>query len=332
MQRRNFLTLLGASAAAWPLSARAQQTVVPVVGYIGSDGLGAVAAPTSGQNVAAFRKGLAESGYVEGHNVAIEYRWVAGQNDRLPALVRELIDRGVAVLAPTTSTAAALATKAATQTIPIVFRIAGDPVGSGLVPRLNRPGGNVTGVTTLGVELGPKRLQMLRELLPPGAAVVLLANPTNANAPVETREIQAAAQLLDVSLLVLNATSPSELDVAFERMAQQDIRGLLTAADPFIISQADRIVALAARRAIPAIFSTRSQHEAGGLMTYGSDSSDGHRLAGTYVGRILKGEKPADLPVQRSTKIELLVNLKVAKALGITIPTALLVRADEVIE
>jgi len=332
MQRRNFLTLLGASAAAWPLSARAQQTVVPVVGYIGSDGLGAVAAPTSGQNVAAFRKGLAESGYVEGHNVAIEYRWVAGQNDRLPALVRELIDRGVAVLAPTTSTAAALATKAATQTIPIVFRIAGDPVGSGLVPRLNRPGGNVTGVTTLGVELGPKRLQMLRELLPPGAAVVLLANPTNANAPVETREIQAAAQLLDVSLLVLNATSPSELDVAFERMAQQDIRGLLTAADPFIISQADRIVALAARRAIPAIFSTRSQHEAGGLMTYGSDSSDGHRLAGTYVGRILKGEKPAELPVQRSTKIELLVNLKVAKALGITIPTALLVRADEVIE
>ncbi len=187
-------------------------------------------------------------------------------------------------------------------------------------------------MTTLGVELGPKRLQMLRELLPPGAAVVLLANPTNANAPVETREIQAAAQLLDVSLLVLNATSPSELDVAFERMAQQDIRGLLTAADPFIISQADRIVALAARRAIPAIFSTRSQHEAGGLMTYGSDSSDGHRLAGTYVGRILKGEKPAELPVQRSTKIELLVNLKVAKALGITIPTALLVRADEVIE
>jgi putative ABC transport system substrate-binding protein len=332
MKRRDFITLLGGAAVAWPLAARAQQPAIPVIGYIGGSGLGAVADPTNEPSVAAFRKGLAETGYIVGHNVAIEYRWVAGRNDRLPALARELIDRGVAVLAPMTSTAAALATKAATQTIPIVFRIGGDPVGSGLVPSLNQPGGNVTGVTTLGVELGPKRLQMLREMLAAGATVALFSNPTNANAAAETREIQTAAQLLGLRLVVLNAASASELDVAIERIAQQDVRGLLTAADPFIISQADRIIALAARRAIPAIFSTRGQHEAGGLMTYGSDSSDGHRMAGTYVGRILKGEKPADLPVQQSAKIELLVNLKTAKALGLTVPLTLLGRADEVIE
>jgi putative ABC transport system substrate-binding protein len=335
MRRRDFITLLGTSAAAtaWPLAVGAQQPAMPVVGYLGSFGRGAVAKPGSGErNLSAFRKGLAETGYVEGRNVAIEYRWVASQNDQLPALVHDLIIRGVAVLAPMTSTAAALAAKAATQTIPIVFRIAGDPVAVGLVASLNRPGGNITGATTLGVELGPKRLQMLRELLPAGATVALLSNPTNANAGTETREIQAAAQLMGVRLLVLNAGTASDLEVASARIAQQNIGGLLTAADPFIISRYNQIIAQAARLAIPAIYSNRDGYDAGGLMFYGTDSENGHRLAGTYVGRILKGEKAGDLPIQQSTKVELVINLKVAKALGITIPTALLVRADEVIE
>jgi len=326
IRRRTFITLLG-GAAAWPLAARAQQRL-PVIGYLGGYG----AAPGNSQsNLAAFRKGLAEIGYAEGRNVAIEYRWVADQNDQLPAMLRDLINRGVAVLAPITSTAAALAAKAATQTIPI-FRIGGDPVAAGLVATLNQPGSNITGVTTIGVELGPKRLQVLRELLPAGATIALLSNPSNANAASETREIQAAAQVLGVRLLVLDAASASDLEVAFARIAQQDVAGLLTAADPFVIAQSNQIIALAARRAIPAVYSTRFQYDAGGLIYYGSDSVDGHRVAGTYVGRILNGEKPADLPVQRSTKVELAINLKIAKILGVTIPLSLLGRADEVIE
>jgi putative tryptophan/tyrosine transport system substrate-binding protein len=304
MRRREFIAGL-AGAATWPVVARIRAAVL---------------------------KGLADTGFVEGRNVAIEYRWVAGQNEKLPALLRDLIERRVAVLATVGSTAMTLAAKAATQTIPIVFRIGGDPIASGLVPSLNRPGGNVTGVTTLGLELGPKRLQMLFELLPTGATVALFSNPRNANAAAEAREIEAAAKALGVRLLVLNATSPSELDAAFERIAQQDVSGLLNAADPFIISQRDRIVALAARRAIPGVYSAPSFFEAGGLISYGSSGIDEFRMVGTYVGRILKGEKPADLPVQQSTKVELAINLKVAKAAGITIPTALLVRADEVIE
>ena len=326
VRRREFITLLG-GAAAWPLAARAQQRL-PVIGYLGGYG----AAPGNSQsNLAAFRKGLAEIGYAEGRNVAIEYRWVADQNDQLPAMLRDLINRGVAVLAPITSTAAALAAKAATQTIPI-FRIGGDPVAAGLVATLNQPGSNITGVTTIGVELGPKRLQVLRELLPAGATIALLSNPSNANAASETREIQAAAQVLGVRLLVLDAASASDLEVAFARIAQQDVAGLLTAADPFVIAQSNQIIALAARRAIPAVYSTRNQYDAGGLIYYGSDSVDGHRVAGTYVGRILNGEKLADLPVQRSTKVELAINLKIAKILGVTIPLSLLGRADEVIE
>ena len=280
----------------------------------------------------AVLKGLAETGFVDGHNVAIEYRWVEGQNERLPAILHDLIERSVAVLATVGSTAMALAAKAATQTIPIVFRIGGDPVARGLVPSLNMPGGNVTGTTTLGVELGPKRLQMLRELLPTGATVALFTNPRNANAAAEAREIEATAKVLGVRLVVLSATSPSELDAVFERIDQQDVSGLLNAADPFIISQRDRIVALAARRAIPGIYSTALFLRAGGLIFYGTSGLEEFRMVGTYVGRILKGEKPADLPVQQSTKVELVINLKVAKAAGITIPTALLVRADEVIE
>jgi putative tryptophan/tyrosine transport system substrate-binding protein len=280
----------------------------------------------------AVLKGLAETGYVEGRNVRIEYRWVAGQNEKLPSLLRDLIERCVAVLATVGSTAMVLAAKAGTQTIPIVFRIGGDPVARGLVPSLSKPGGNVTGTTTLGVELGPKRLEVLSELLPAGATVAMFTDPGNANAAAEVRAIQAAADALGLRLLVLHASSPSELDAAFERIAQQDIRGVLNAADPFIISQRDRIVALAARRAIPGVYSTPLYLLAGGLIFYGASGLDEFRMVGNYVGRILSGEKPADLPVQRSTKVELRINLKVAKALGITVPTALLARADEVIE
>ena len=331
MRRREFIAGLG-STAAWPIVARAQHAAMPVVGYLGNYGLGGVAVPIEEPLRAAVLKGLAETGFVEERNVAIEYRWVEGQNEKLPAILRDLIERRVAVLATPGSTAMALAAKAATQTIPIVFRIGGDPVARGLVSSLNMPGGNVTGTTTLGVELGPKRLEMLRELLPTAATVALFTNPRNANAAAETREIEATAKVLGVRLLVLNATSPSELDVAFEKMIQQDVRGLLNAADPFIISQRDRIIALAARRAIPGVYSSPPFFEAGGLMFYGSNPVEEYHTVGTYIGRILKGEKPGDLPVQQSTKVELAINLKVATAAGITVPTALLVRADEVIE
>ena len=324
MHRREFIAALG-GAAAWPLAASAQQGTMPVIGLLGGD------LNSSRPLVAAFRSGLAETGHVEGRNVAIEYRWV-GQNDQLPVLLRDLINRRVAVIAAVTSTAAALAAMAATQTIPIVFRIGGDPIAAGLVASLDRPGGNITGTTTIGTLLGPKRLEILRELLPAGATVALLSNPTNANSATETREIQAAAQLLGLRLLVLNATGASALDVAFERMAKADVGGLLTAADPFVIAQRNQIIGWVARRAIPAVYSSRQEYDDGGLMSYGADGADGHRLAGTYVGRILKGENPADLPVQQSAKIELAINLRVARRLGITVPHALQVRADEVIE
>ena len=324
MRRRHFINLVG-GAAAWPLAASAQQSTMPVIGLLGGD------LNSSRHLVAAFRSGLAETGYVEGRNVAIEYRWV-GQNDQLPALLRDLINRRVAVIAAVTSTAAALAAKAATQTIPIVFRIGGDPIAAGLIASLNRPGGNITGTTTIGTLLGPKRLEILRELLPAGATVALLSNPTNANAATETREIQTAAQLLGLRLLVLNATRASALDVALEHITKADVGGLLTAADPFVIAQRNQIIGWVARRAIPAVYSSRQEYDDGGLMSYGADGADGHRVAGTCVGRILKGENPADLPVQQSAKIELAINLRVAKTLGITIPQALQVRADEVIE
>jgi putative tryptophan/tyrosine transport system substrate-binding protein len=331
MRRRQFIAGLG-GAAVWPLTARAQRSSVPVIGYLGNYGPGSVGANDELLR-AAVLKGLAETGYFEGHNVAIEYRWVAGQNEKLPAVLHDLIEeRRVAVIASIGSTAMALAAKAATQRTPIVFRIGGDPIAAGLVPSLSMPGGNITGTTTLAVELGPKRLQMLTELLPSGATVALFTNPRNANAVAETREIQTAATILGVRLLVLNAASPSELDAVFEGIARQDIQGVLNAADPFVISQSRRIVALAARRAIPAIYSTRSFLEAGGLIFYGASGLEEFRVVGSYIGRILNGEKPANLPVQRSTKVELAINLKVAKALGITVPTAVLVRADEVIE
>ena len=308
MRRRDFIVGLG-GAAAWPLAARAQQPAIPVIGYI----VGISSPSRLADLIAAFHKGLSETGYVEGQNVAFEYRRVGGQNDRLPALAAELVQSRVAVIAAPGGTAAALAAKAATRTIPIVFRIGGDPVAIGLVASLNRPGGNVTGVTTLGTELAPKRLELLRELLPAPGMVALLVNPTNANAAVETKAVQAAADSLGVRLVILNASSPNDIETVFASMARQGIGGFLTTAESLFFQQHERLVALVARQSIPAIYSDRVFVEAGGLMSYGTNIFDGHRLAGLYAGRILRGEKPADLPVQQVTKIELIINLKTAK-------------------
>jgi putative ABC transport system substrate-binding protein len=274
--------------------------------------------------------GLSETGYIEGQNVAIDYHMIEGHNERLPSIVRDLVSRRVAVIATMGDTAQALAAKAATQTVPIVFRIGSDPVASGIVPSLNRPGGNITGITSLGQPLGAKRLQLVRELSP-GAALALLVNPTNAGAAAETNSIQDAAQVLGLRLLILRASSPNEMVAAFASLAPQ-IGGLLTTADPLFFTERDLLIALVARRAIPAVYSDRYFSEAGGLMSYSTDSPDAFRLAGVYTGRVLKGEKPADLPVQQSAKIELVINLKTAKALGLTIPETLLATADQVIE
>jgi putative tryptophan/tyrosine transport system substrate-binding protein len=324
MRRREFIAGLGTAAttfALWPGAAPGQQPRMPVIGYIGGI-----------ESSSAFRKGLSESGYVERRNVAFEYRPFQGHNERLPSILAELIQRRVDVIASVESTAAALAAKAATRTIPIVFRIGGDPVAAGLVPSLNRPGGNVTGATTLASQLGQKQLEMLRELLPAGAATAVLVNPANVNMAREIEELQAAARLLSVRLLIFNVSSPSDLDTAFAGFGEQAIGGLLTAGDPLFFRQRDQLVALVARRAVPAIFTDRFFVEGGGLMSYGTDIPEGFRIAGMYTGRILKGEKPADLPIQQSTKIELVINMKTAKALGLAFPLTLLGRADAVIE
>jgi putative tryptophan/tyrosine transport system substrate-binding protein len=279
----------------------------------------------------AFLNGLAEAGYVEGRNVAIEYRWVEEHNERLPGFVNDLVGRRVAVIAVVISTAAALAAKAATQTIPIVFRIGGDPIAAGIVPNLNRPGGNITGIST-GLDLQAKRLEILREILPADAAIAFLTNSTNANTARLTVTMEAAARQLGVRLVIFNTTTPDDIEAAFTSFSAQKISGLMTAGDPLLFQYRDLIVALSARHAIPAMYTDRFFTEAGGLMSYGTDLADGFRLAGVYTGRILSGEKPADLPVQQATKIEMVLNLKTAKALGLTIPTNLLVRADKVIE
>jgi ABC-type uncharacterized transport system substrate-binding protein len=323
VRRRDFIVGLG-GAVSWPLAARAQRSASPVIGYIGSR----ESAPSN----LAFRKGLSESGYVEGRNVAIEYRWVEGRSERRTAFVADLIQRQVDVIATTESTAVALAAKAATRTIPIVFRIGGDPIAAGLVPSLNRPGGNVTGTTTLGNQLGPKQLEMLRELLPAGAAVALLINSTNANTAREIEELQAAARPLNVRLLIFNVSSPKDLDAAFASFGERGIGGLVLAAEPLFFQELDHLVELAARQAIPAVYSDRQFTQTGGLMSYGTDFPEMYRQAGVYTGRILKGEKPADLPVQQSTKVELVINMKTAKSIGITFPLPLLGRADAVIE
>ena len=317
--RRYFITGLG--VVAWPLMARAQQSAIPAIGFIGER--------ADGRFNPAFFKGLSETGYADGRNVAIEYRWVEGHNERLPSFVKDLIGRGVSVIAVPNSTAAALAAKAATTTIPIVFRIGGDPVSAGLVASFNRPGGNVTGITTQTAEPS-KRLQLVRELSPTKAPIAFLVNPTNANVARTTTEVQRAADILDVPLLVMRAGNSNEIETAFASLTE--IGGLTTQGDPLFFQERKRIVDLVARRAIPAVYTDRIFVEAGGLMAYGTDIADGLRLAGVYTGRILKGEKPADLPVQRSTKVELVINLKTAKTLGLTIPETLLATADEVIQ
>jgi putative ABC transport system substrate-binding protein len=327
MKRREFIAGLG-SAAVWPLAARAQQPM-PVVGFLAVGSLDT----RSRINVAAFHRGLAEMGYFEGRNVAMEYRWTDGQSDRLPAFAAELVRRQVAVMVAIGGTNAAFAAKAATQTIPIVFSSGSDPVEVGLVASLGRPGGNLTGVSLLITAVVAKRLELLHELAPAATSIALLANPANpVLAADETRELQAAARVLGVNLLVLHASSPSEIDAAFATLVEQRVGALLVSSDADFSIRRDQIVALAARHAVLAIYQWREYTAAGGLMSYGPSLTDAYRINGVYTGRILKGEKPADLPVQQVTKIELVINMKAAKALGLTFPTALLVRADEVIE
>jgi putative ABC transport system substrate-binding protein len=326
MRRRQFITLLG-GAAAWPLAARAQQPALPVIGWLNSTSL-----ESAKSGVAAFRRGLAEIGVLDGQNAVIEFRWADGHYDRLPALAADLVSRRVAVIATTSGLPPVLAAKAATSTIPIVFTVGGDPVKFGLVASLSRPGGNLTGVSILNVELTPKRLELLHELVPAATVIALLVNPTNPNAETQSREVQAAAQAFGIELRILRASTDRDLDAILASLAQLQIGGLLIGPDIFLYSRAELIAAFALRHAMPTISQYRDFAAAGGLMSYGGDNIDVLRQAGVYAGRILKGEKPADLPVQQSTKVELIINLRTAKAIAITVPLSLLGRADEVIE
>jgi len=325
LKRRELISVLG-GVGVWPLSAHGQQ-LLPVIGFLSST------SPRSYAHVvAAFRQGLNEVGYVEGQNIAIEYRWAEGQYDRLPVLSAELVRRQVAVIA-TSSTPAAFAAKAATTTIPIVFEIGFDPVEVGLVASLNRPGGNLTGVTNSGVEVAAKQLQLLHELVPTATTIALLVNPTNHTlAEALLRDAQPAASRLGLRLHVLHASTEQDFDIAFASLAQLRAGALVISADSFLISRNEQLAALTVRHAIPASFYFREAVAAGGLMSYGSSQVDAHRLVGVYVGRILKGDKPGDLPVLRPTKFDLAINLKTAKALGLTIPPGILAIADEVIE
>jgi putative tryptophan/tyrosine transport system substrate-binding protein len=328
MRRRQFIAGLGSAAALAlrPLAARAQQPAVPVVVYFSGR-----SADLDGPFVLAFRQGLSEGGYVEGRNVLVEQHWLAGQYDRAPALMADLVRRRVAVIAAL-GAPSALAAKAATTTIPIIFEAGVDPVEMGLIASLSRPGSNITGVANLTVELGPKKLQLLRELIPTAAIIGLLVNPANPNIEVVSKDMQAAARALGVELDVLRASTEREIDGVFTSLVQSRAGGLITGPDPFFLSRREQLVALTARHALPAIFPYREFALAGGLMSYGSNLMDVFRLVGVYAGRILKGEKPADLPVQQITKIETVINLKTAKALGLTIQETLLATADEVIQ
>jgi putative ABC transport system substrate-binding protein len=324
MQRREFLGVLGSAMAAWPFSALAQQ---PAIGY-----LSARSPDDTAHLVAAFRRGLGEQGFVEGQNVTIEYRWALGQYDRLPAMVTELVRRPVTVLTATGGEPAALAAKAATSTIPIVFTVGGDPVKQGLVASYNRPGGNATGVSLLTSPLEPKRLGLLRELVPQATTIGFLLNPNLPQAESQLSDAQEAARTVNLQIHVLRASTDREIESAFETVVPQHIQALAVAADPFFDTRREKLVALAARHAVPTMYHFREYVLAGGLVSYGIDASDGYRLVGVYTGRVLKGAKPAELPIMQATKFQLVINLKTAKALGIKISDNLLSIADEVIE
>jgi putative ABC transport system substrate-binding protein len=329
MRRRTFISLVGGAAAAWPLAARAQQSAMPVIGFLSGASPGL--SPDT-DRVSAVSQGLAETGYIDGRNVAVEYRFAKGQYDQLPGLAADLVHRQVTVVVAADG-AATRAAKAASATIPIVFRLAVDPVAAGFVRSLSSPGGNVTGVTTLNLEVGPKRLEFLHELVPTTSIMTALVNPTNpGNAETLSSDLQATARRLGLQLHIMHAATDGDVDAAFETLIKLRAGGLVIGTDPFFGSRIEKLASLALRYRVPAIYQWHGFVAAGGLMSYGGNFADSYRLAGVYTGRILKGEKPADLPVQQATKIELFVNLKTAKALGVEVPTSLLLRADEVIE
>jgi putative ABC transport system substrate-binding protein len=325
VRRRKFITLIGGAAAAWPVGAHAQQPALPAIGFLNGGSAWEYA-----RLAAAFRQGLGETGYVEGRNVLVEYRWAEGHYERLPELAADLVRRQVMVI--TANTQAVPAAKAATTTIPIVFNSSADPVAAGYVASLARPGGNLTGVSSLSVEIGPKRLQLLHEMVPTATVIAALINPTNPNAEAQSSALQAAARDIGLQLHVLHASTERDFDTAFATLLQLRAGALVIGVDAFLINRSELLAALALRHAVPAIFLYREFVAAGGLMSYGGSNTDAYRLSGVYAGRILKGEKPADLPVLQATKFALIINLKTAKALGLTVPLPLLGRADEVIE
>jgi putative tryptophan/tyrosine transport system substrate-binding protein len=328
MRRRAFITLLGGAVAAWPLAARAQQPGMPVIGF-----LGGTSPDTFADRVRAFRQGLKDTGYVEGENVAIEYRWAENQIDRLPALATDLVRRQVAVIAATGGITSAFAAKAATTVIPIVFGAGEDPVRLGLVASLARPGGNLTGINFVSTELAGKRLELLRELVPGAARIAVLVNPANSTSTETTlRDVETAARSMGLHLQVLNASTSREIDAAFALFARERPDAIFVGQEVFFVSRRVQLANMAARLAIPMTSGSRDIVEVGGLMSYGSNIADAHRQIGVYAGRILKGVKPADLPVVQSSKFELVINHQTARMLGITVPDKLLVAADEVIE